>query len=727
VPEQVAKNLITKAEVADLVGRSQRWVELNQRHFNTTPVYDGENGRPTLAYDVNSLPGAAQLRWIERQLPEVIQLVPANPVPGQLSLALTTAVGPNLSAEDRQEAERRYSVIEPLIESAKHRALWLQCANSKGKLIELLSRQHQTKPRNVYRWLKGFDSGGLAALVPKDRSDKGQPRALNSAALDFLVAAALPCRGNYGELSVRETYRAYGEERAWRAAHANTPLGEFELRKYVRYLDPDGQLLPQAQLPAASYKTFVNWFHRIPDVVKVMAREGEEAFHNTQEILSFRAIADIRPLDYVVMDHRRLDIFALSQERGAWKLLRPWLTAAIDMRTRKWLAWAIVENPSSDSIASVLKRSFIDWGLPVAVYWDNGKDFTCEWLEGKRLNNRQAAPVHDLEPALRGVLQTLEVRVHHAIVRRARSKIIEPNFGNVANFDKTLPWWCGHKPTARPERFAELIDQHEAWLAGKRGEPAFPTMEEVVATYDEFLSSLNEREHSGEGMRKITATGRGWMCPNECWEREIPKVIRRSVPAEVLQFCFAKRCDLTVRNGEICRTLRGQKYHYRLADSQLRLMSLNGCDVQLAYDPFDLGTGALYHQARFVGLVHCVELRRMGEQAFVQDERDRRAARREVKRFIETVHRAVPVADHNERAARRQATRPLRIEPARVETPAAIAESVSHAAEAARADRGFSFATPGEELIAVANRSAYQDDKDEDRFEFFSSTTKGDN
>jgi hypothetical protein len=30
-------------------------------------------------------------------------------------------------------------------------------------------------------------------------------------------------------------------------------------------------------------------------------------------------------------------------------------------------------------------------------------------------------------------------------------------------------------------------------------------------------------------------------------------------------------------------------------------------------------------------------------------------------------------------------------------------------------------------LIAVANRSAYQDDKDEDRFEFFSSTTKGDN
>ena len=56
-------------------------------------------------------------------------------------------------------------------------------------------------------------------------------------------------------------------------------------------------------------------------------------------------------MDYVVMDHRVLDIFCLVPVRGGWKLARPWLTAAIDMRTRKWLAWGIFETPSSDAIS----------------------------------------------------------------------------------------------------------------------------------------------------------------------------------------------------------------------------------------------------------------------------------------------------------------------------------------------------------------------------------------
>jgi len=676
------------------------------------------NGKTPMLYELGSLPPSAQQGWTAQQS-NLVELIPATPT-GQLALALTTPVGPNLSDEDKAEAQRRYEVIEALIEPNKHYLLWTECRRSKVALVSRLAELHSTRPRTIYHWLKAWKSNGLPGLVAKDRADKGKPKALNTAALDFLLAAALPCKGNYGELSVREIYRAYGEERAWRTSHANTILGEFELRKYARYLDSTGRLSPAAQLPAVSYETLRSWFHKIPDVVKVMARDGEEAFHNTQEILSFRALSDIRPLDYVVMDHRRLDIFCLAPDRGKWKLVRPWLTAAIDMRTRKWLAWVIVETPSSDSIASVLKRSFIDWGLPGAVYWDNGKDFTCEWLEGGRSKTRNAGVVKELEPAIRGVMGSLGIRVHHAIVRRARSKIIEPNFTNVANFDKTLPWWCGHRPSARPERFADLTAQHEKWRAGGAVGPAFPTIAEVAAIYDEFLTSLNEREHSGEGMRKVTVTGRGWMCPNECWEREIPKVERKNVPAEVLQFCFAKRRDLTVRSGEVKATFGGKLFHYRLADSTLRLMSLNGCEVQLAYDPFDLGTAALYYENRFLGLANCIELRRMGEQAFVQDEKDRRTARREVKKFITAVHQAVPVADHAERAARRQEVAVKRIEPARVEVEVAVGGGVAEAAESARTERNFSFALAEGDTIARASADAYRDGDPEDgKFEFF--------
>jgi transposase InsO family protein len=638
----------------------------------------------------------------------------------QLPLALASPSGPSLSEQERSDAERRFRVIEPLTNRDKFRLLWAECGSRAGKVVDFLSKQHGIPRRTLYFWQQRFDAEGLPGLVKKGRSDKGTPRKLTAPALDFILAAALPRPGVYGALSVREIFRAYQEERAWRAAHANKCLtGEFEEKKYGRLLDKTGRLSAKAQLPAASYETFRVWYGRIPEVARVLARSGAEAFSNTQECISFRNFADIQPMDYVVMDHRRLDFFCLVRAKSGWALIRPWLTAAIDMRTRKWLAWVMVETPSSDSIAAVLKRVFISHGLPAALYWDNGKDFTCEWLEGSALRTRQGAAVGELGTAWRGVLDSLGVRVHHAIVRRARSKIIEPNFGNTANFDKTLPWYCGHRPTARPERFADLLARHERWLKGELAEPAFPTIEDAAALYDEQLTALNEREHSGEGMRKITPTGVGWMCPNEAWERLIPHVERRTVAAEVLQFAFAKRRDITVRNGEVRTTFGGQQFHYRMIQSSVALMAFNGRAVQLAYDPLDLGTAAVYCENRFLGLANNVELRRMGEDTFVQDERDRRAARREVKRFITAVHQHVHVAGPAERMARRAAVRPAAAEPARPEVAVPLPAPIVEASEAAAQDRGFSFAASGgAAVIRAENRAAYQDD-DGDVFRFF--------
>ena len=703
---------LTKREISALMGRSERWIEQNVTASRSLGLT--KNGMSIPGYDVSALSAETQAAWTRQA--KVIELPPIQSA-GQMALDLTLPQGPNLSAGDRAEAERRYSVIEPLLHPDKYPLLWIENRQSKLAVIHFLMAQHQTKQRTIYNWMAAWKAGGLPALVSKDRADKGRPRVLNNAALDFLLSAALPKKGAYGTLSVAEIYRAYGEERAWRAAHSGRPLGEFELRKYSRYLDGFGRLSTSAQLPEASYETFRTWFQRIPEVARVMARDGEEAFHNSQEILSFRCLSDIRPMDYVVMDHRRLDFFCLLRDRGGWKLGRPWLTAAIDMRTRKWLAWVIVENPSSDSIAAVLKRVFLDHGLPTELYWDNGKDFTCEWFEGKAARTRKASAVGELGTAWRGVLETLSVRVRHAIVKRARSKIIEPNFGNTANFDRTLPWYCGHKPTARPERFADLVGQHERWLAGECDEPAFPTIEKVAAIYDEFLASLNEREHSGEGMVKITPTGKGWLCPNEAWEKLIPTVERRSVPADVIQFAFAKRRTVTVHNGEIRTQFDSKGYHYRLADG-VSLMAFNGCEIQFGYDPLDLETIALYCENRFLGLANCVELRRMGEQAFVQDEKDRRAARRETKKFIAAVHQQVPIPDYSERATRRQAVIPERIEPARqISGGMAVPAQIHEAVAADAAAKKFSFAAAPDSVVPVAEaHPAFRDDEDEFRF-----------
>jgi hypothetical protein len=286
---------------------------------------------------------------------------------------------------------------------------------------------------------------------------------------------------------------------------------------------------------------------------------------------------------------------------------------------------------------------------------------------------------------------TLNIRVHHAIVRNARAKIIEPNFVRVANFDRTLPEWCGHKPGARPDHYAKLIAEHDEWERGDRERAPFRTLEQVADLYGRALEDLNERELEGEGMQKATPRGRGWMCPNEAWEILIGRVERKTVPAELLHMCFAKRKKYTVQHGEIKMRRGNRDYHYRMIGNGVALMQINGEVVELAYDPFDLGEGAVYHQDRFVGLVGCVELRRMGETEFVDDERNRRRARREVKGFIEAAHNAIPMASPDERLDRRREAIPNRNAVPRVELPVELPTGVVEASAAVDADRGFQF------------------------------------
>jgi transposase InsO family protein len=684
-------------EVAEAMNVSTRSVErrVQQGELPVAATAPARNGKQQPLFDPKALPSAAQAQWAEKSFIE-----------GPLELAPLR--GPKISSEGRAAAMKKYHAIKLLRE---HTGPW---DGKKGQAVSLIEKQEGVKARTILRWERAWDKSKILGLLGEDRADKGRPRIFNKAALDFVTAAALPKRGVYGVLSVREIFRAYEEERIWRAERKDKPRTKPDDVKYARYLGEDGRLLDTAQLPQASYGTFLAWFNRIPEVARTMAREGEEAFHNTQEILSFRDISALQPLEYVVMDDRVLDIWCLAPDRGGWKLIRPWLTAAICMRTRKWLGWVIVETPSSDSIAAVLKRVFIEHGIPQNVYWDNGKTYKCQWLEGRREQSRSAGKIAELPWS--GVLESLNVRVTHAIVKRARSKIIEPNFLNVALFDRTLPEHCGNRPGTRPEVFEQMVSQHQDWAAGKRPTTPFKTISEVSAIYDDLFEVLNEREHSGEGMSKMLPTGKGWYAPNEIFEILIRKVERRTAPPEVLQLCFAKHREITIRHGEARASFGGQAYHYRL-NNQATLMAFNGRKVDLAYDNLDLGTTALYCDGAFLGLASCCELRRMGEDAFTEDERLRRQARREVKRAIEALHQTVPIVNPEIRLSRRRAVLPSREGVVRPEKPLQLPAALMEAAAATRAEKDFRF---GDATAAIAkSEQPAQTDSADDEFRFF--------
>lgn len=663
-----ATALLTLREVAEVIGCSPRHAQRTLGHLAQRNGVKARNGKSVPLFPITALPAPAQFEWAKKQATgDRLQVTAPEEPSGQLGLTLTVPAGPNMSAEDQAEAEQRYKVIAPLLEPASLRALCVHYG-SKQAAIAALAAEHQVGSRSIHRWLQRFKSGGMPALLDKGRKDKGQPKALNAAGLAFLLSAALPeedkrkdAKHRRGLLRIREIWRVYKEEMVFRARMAGKVLAEPWRKHYAPMLDASGRFRPDAQLTPACYGTFKRWFNRINPALLAMAREGEKAYSDTQEILTLRDIAGLQPMEYVVMDHRQLDIFCMvrDQKSGGWKLIRPWLTAAIDNRTRKWLAWIICETPSSDSIAACLKRVFLDHGLPQYLYWDNGKDFRCEWFEGSNRVRGEKYKTGELDTAWHGMLQDLGVKVTHAIVHRARSKVIEPNFKTLAEFERSLPWWCGNKPQARPPRFNALVAEHERWTKDLSPRPPFETLPYIAWLYDEQFQTLNAREHTGEGMDKPTPRGMGWKSPDECWDELIGKVERNFPPPEKLLFSFMKRKELQVRNGMVSPTFGGKLFHYRNPDNPLQLEAFNTHEVSLAYDPNDLGTAAVFFEDRFVCLVGCVELRRMREEGFKEDERDRRSAAKQIKHMISAIHRQVYVPGAEVRALRRMETRPI--------------------------------------------------------------------
>jgi hypothetical protein len=671
-----------------------------------------------------SLSGIEVGQDIESAVPPqeyVAGILPAPKAGGETALTLAHPTGSAMAPADQQEALRRYRILAPILLPAKFPERWVAAGQKKSGLVDLLAAEHGVERSTLYRWLSLWDRGGLPALVPRKRSDAGTSRTLNAAARDFILAAALPKKEAYGEYSVKELVRAYSEERKWRSANAGRPLKPAEAAKYRRYLDEAGELRADAQLPEASYSTLARYFQLIPEPLKVMACRGEDAFAATQDVLSFRDLTKTRPLQFVVCDHRVLDLFALVPTRGGWRLSRPWISAALDMRTRKWLSWVICEVPSSTSIAAVLKKVVFKFGIPEEVYWDNGRDYRSVYLEAGQLQTSESHRIADLGDRMGGVLSSLGIRVRHAIVKRARAKLIEPAFVNTANFDRSLIWYCGHRPDARPDRLAGMVRRHELWIQGKASESPFPTFSHIAGLYDSFLESVNNREHSGIGMEKVTPTGRGFLTPNEAFAALVGNVPRRTAPPEVLQMAFQRRKTLRVRNGEVCATFSGRQVHYRMLDNPLRLMGLNGRVVEMGFDEDDLSWGALYVDGSFVGLLDAAELRSMGGEDFVIDERNRRAARREVKKFIETVHGAIPIATAEERAMRRAAIVPALIEPAREEQAAEMPAALVAAAAALEKRRSFRFSddVPAIGVLTQGRDVDAETNPGDDEFKFF--------
>jgi hypothetical protein len=529
----------------------------------------GKRGRPRLEFRIETLPVTYQKKLLTARLAhahrfDALALQEPN---GQITLFAgggdedLREIIPD--AEQRKQAADRLEILRPLDDFIRRKLSSFKTLDGReitnsDELAAYLGSSIGKSGRTIWRWYQAFTQGkktksgiiqGVAALAKTARSDEGTSRFFER----FPKAAQLiEAKYLHERLSIEACY--YALKREW--GKPGVP--------YNHGSEPP------------SYSTVAYYLKRLPEPLKIMAREGEAEY--TQKVAPYlvRRYTDIRVNQVWISDHCQHDVWVRNDgifpgiERDA--ALRPWLSAWMDMRSRKLVGAVWFNNPSSYTAGSALRRGILENGLPDGVYLDNGKDY------------QKMGRHNDLAPEMDGVLRQLGVAITSALPYHPQSKPIESWFGNRLHerFDKLWTgFYCGGSPSERPEDCNENLAVHAKWLEGKAQKTPLPLASDFVALARQFIHEYNtELPHSGRGMDNRT--------PEEVFQALLPASERKTVSdPKALDVMFYERKERVVSEGG-CVEMFSARFEPADAQSGANLFQWIGQRAVVAFDPANI-------------------------------------------------------------------------------------------------------------------------------------------
>ncbi|MDP9263463.1 MAG: DDE-type integrase/transposase/recombinase [Acidobacteriota bacterium] len=565
------------------------------------------NGKSEREYAASSLPAETQLKLVRLSLPassESAALAITAP-PGQARLfAQMPAVRPedraNLAPAQSAQAQSRLEVIAPLIDYAHHRkrerkefhTLGGRAVKNLTSLAEYVAEQHHLSPRTLWKWYSRYRKFGYAGLADRPRADKGRSRflAAHPAARAFVETKYLRER-----LSIRLVHQAV-------------------LREWARLADRDEK--------PPSYSTVRAYLEALPKPLVILSRRGERQFKERCEPYLLTDFGSIGVNQIWVSDHVKHDLWVRSDLfRGTAPntAIRPWLTAILDMRSRKVVGTAWSAFPNSHTITSALRAAIQQHGIPETLYIDNGRDF-------------EKVGKIDFSPECSGVLIRLGIKPQYCLPKHPQSKLIESWFATLhKRFDSLWPSYCGPNSERRPEQCDLLLKEHQAFLKGKRESSSLPPTSEFVQMAAQWVGDYNaQHPHSGRAMKGRT--------PDEVFNELLPPAARRTVKDQhVLDALFWDRQRRKVMEGG-CVQLYGQRYEPANAESFGKLFLQIEREIVVACDPANLGEAiALDFDGHFLGHLRAQGLLVRGPVSYEDVKasmRLRRSARRAVSEYV---------------------------------------------------------------------------------------------
>lgn len=256
----------------------------------------------------------------------------------------------------------------------------------------------------------------------------------------------------------------------------------------------------------ASYGSTKRWVQKtIPIDQACLYREGPTKY--SKNFLPHLEIdyTVFEPGERYVLDHTECDFWCRYQG----SVIRPWLTTAIDARSRLLVGHKFTPVPHQDSIIACLRMAFKDRAIPTQVHIDQGKDFTSQLLTGftKRERNRlkrelgpdwRSIVKHRMGVFFGGILTDLGIDIKQAIAYQAWAKALMERWYRTFQdgYSKTVITYCSNKPENRPESLKGILARSDEI-------PSFDECQDGVSNWLE----LYNRNDDWRGYHGIVGAG----------------------------------------------------------------------------------------------------------------------------------------------------------------------------------------------------------------------------
>ena len=515
---------ISSTKAAELLGISDRQVRRSVSMWNYR--WSEKDGRKVLEIDVRSLPAEASNRYVQETLPEAPEVA--------------------TRAEDVETFIRSYDRATDRAKKNfdKWTLILLKCegitgTKELGRFVDEWNKAHpemKTSIKSIYRQRASVEDGGKISLI-------NHRETMRSTVTDTMFDDFKTAYLTANKLSAFSS---------WMIA-----FGKAKER---------GECKGEDDFPSKS--AFVRRLKSefAPDVI-YFAREGKKKFYDNKGYHLDRDYSDLKAGQVWVGDTRTWDVFVKVQ--GQEKPATCYITLFMDFKTYMPMGWCLHHDaPGTENTLRAMRNGIERYGLPEEIYVDNGREYRNRDFSGQ---SRGHQIVED-EQYAESMASRLGIKMHFAIVRNARAKIIERNFLIIKNgFDRLFNSFKGGTVVEKPEPLKGVL---------KRGD--FATWEEFYDMAQDYMQNVfpglpcQGKHHNGKTRSQL-------------WNEEIVKrEPMRRVSKETLSML-------------VSRTVSGRIMHMGFHLAQLDtwywaewMPVWKGREVIFRYDPDDMRTAWCY-------------------------------------------------------------------------------------------------------------------------------------